>query len=405
MKYASAFSGIGTDAIAWHDLGWQCAWFAETDKFPCEVLRQRFPDVPNLGDVTEIGGEHGPVDLLVGGPPCQDFSVAGKRKGMDGARGNMTLEFLALAKRLRARWIVFENVPGILSSNGGKDIQEVLDVLTQMGYVSDIDILDAQYFGLAQRRRRVFITCVRLEDLLQKKTSISERIIAELLVQALQSTWGAIQQVSSQGRSPSEYAHQIEKSVAFLKKRMSLLSALLGGSAVTKLLENLAADRHPCMDVQQNSASTSRRVNEKHIEDSSKDIGGSLLRWMAGASGDQSIESSWSNILDDLYQAVSISTISILTSRITESKICTFAQAVGSTMLTATGHHDQGRKKYASSHLYTCRSVAFCTPHKLQASAAKCHVAPQGACPYSACSISSNDDRWTISLTMALTSR
>ena len=157
MKFASAFSGIGTDHIAWAPLGWQCAWFAETDKFPCEVLRQRFPDVSNLGDVTKIGAEHGPVDLLVGGSPCQSFSIAGKRKGMDDPRGSLALEFLALARRLRARWFVFENVPGLLSSNGGRGFARFLRAVSEHGYGAFWRVLDAQNFGVPQRRRRVFL--------------------------------------------------------------------------------------------------------------------------------------------------------------------------------------------------------------------------------------------------------
>jgi len=157
LRYASAFSGIGTDAIAWHSLGWECAWFAETDKFPCEVLRQRFPGVPNLGDVTKIGEDHGPVDLLVGGPPCQPFSVAGKRGGLDDPRGNMALEFIALAARLRARWFVFENVPGLLSSSKGRDFARILRAVSEHGYGAFWRVLDAQNFGVPQRRRRVFL--------------------------------------------------------------------------------------------------------------------------------------------------------------------------------------------------------------------------------------------------------
>ena len=157
MRYASAFSGIGTDAIAWDSLGWECTWFAETEKFPSEVLRQRFPNVPNLGDVTKIGEEHGPVDLLVGGPPCQSFSIAGKRKGMDDPRGNLALEFLALARRVRARWFVFENVPGLLSSNKGQDFARLLRAVSDLGYGAFWRVLDAQNFGVPQRRRRVFL--------------------------------------------------------------------------------------------------------------------------------------------------------------------------------------------------------------------------------------------------------
>lgn len=161
LRYASVCSGIEAATVAWEPLGWKAAWFSEIEKFPCAVLKHHFPDVPNLGDMTKITEadceRYGPIDLLVGGTPCQSFSVAGKRAGLDDPRGNLALDFLRLAHASRARWVVWENVPGVLSSNGGRDFGAFLGALAKLGYGWAYRILDAQYFGLAQRRRRVFV--------------------------------------------------------------------------------------------------------------------------------------------------------------------------------------------------------------------------------------------------------
>lgn len=158
MRYLSVCSGIEAATVAWAPLGWEAAAFSEIDKFPRAVLRHHYPDVPLHGDFTTIkGDEYGPVDLLVGGTPCQSFSVAGLRKGLDDERGNLALEYLRLAARLNARWLVWENVPGVLSSNGGRDFGAFLGGLAELGYGWAYRVLDAQYFGVPQRRRRVFV--------------------------------------------------------------------------------------------------------------------------------------------------------------------------------------------------------------------------------------------------------
>ena len=164
MRVGSVCSGISADAVAWQPFGWKHQWFAEIDAFPSAVLAHRFPEVPNLGDFTKIKAETGSIDLLVGGTPCQSFSVAGLRKGMDDDRGNLALEFCRLAGRLGPRWVVWENVPGVLSSNGGRDFGSFLGAMAELGYGFAYRILDAQYvrvdgFGRAvpQRRRRVFL--------------------------------------------------------------------------------------------------------------------------------------------------------------------------------------------------------------------------------------------------------
>jgi DNA (cytosine-5)-methyltransferase 1 len=158
VKYGSVCSGIEAATAAWHPLGWGASFFSEIEKFPREVLTHHYPDVPLHGDFTTIeGNDYDPIDLLVGGTPCQSFSVAGLRKGMDDERGNLALEYLRLAQRLHPRWLVWENVPGVLSSNGGRDFGSFLGGLVQLGYGFAYRVLDAQYFGLAQRRRRVFV--------------------------------------------------------------------------------------------------------------------------------------------------------------------------------------------------------------------------------------------------------
>ena len=158
MRYGSVCSGIEAATQAWHGLGWEPAFFSDIEKFPVAVLQHHYPDVPCHGDFTTIkDDEYGPIDLLAGGTPCQSFSVAGLRGGMDDERGNLALEFIRLAQRKRPQWLVWENVPGVLSSNGGRDFGSFLGALAEIGYGFAYRVLDAQYFGVAQRRRRVFV--------------------------------------------------------------------------------------------------------------------------------------------------------------------------------------------------------------------------------------------------------
>lgn len=160
MRYLSVCSGIEAATVAWHGLGWKPVAFSEIEPFPCQLLAERFPTVPNLGDMTryrEWPIERGTVDLLVGGTPCQAFSVAGLRKGLEDPRGNLALTFVGMVDWYRPEWVVWENVPGVLSSNGGRDFGAFLGALGQLGYGFAYRVLDAQYFGVPQRRRRVFV--------------------------------------------------------------------------------------------------------------------------------------------------------------------------------------------------------------------------------------------------------
>ncbi|MBQ1449024.1 MAG: DNA cytosine methyltransferase, partial [Coriobacteriales bacterium] len=161
MRYLSLFSGIEAASVAWADLGWHPVAFCEIDSFPSAVLSYRFSDVPNLGDITKVDWtrfkeDHGTVDLIVGGSPCQSFSVAGRREGLDGESGLM-YEYLRAVRDVRPRWVLWENVPGVFSIDNGRAFGTLITALQDLGYGVAWRVLDAQFFGVAQRRRRVFL--------------------------------------------------------------------------------------------------------------------------------------------------------------------------------------------------------------------------------------------------------
>lgn len=183
MRYLSLFSGIEAASAAWAPLGWECVGVSDIEPFPCSVLAQRHPGVPNLGDITKITESDiamlGGIDLVVFGSPCQDLSVAGKRKGLDGARSGLFFAAMQIIEWARVwgdcRFALWENVPGAFSSNAGADFGVVVGqmaghdsaeippkgwgtegaIVGPQGMV-EWSVLDAQWFGVAQRRRRVF---------------------------------------------------------------------------------------------------------------------------------------------------------------------------------------------------------------------------------------------------------
>jgi DNA (cytosine-5)-methyltransferase 1 len=165
LRFGSVCSGIEAASVAWEPLGFRAAFVSEIEAFPCAVLAHHYPDVPNRGDMTRFAEwPTDAIDLLVGGTPCQSFSVAGLRAGLADPRGNLMLTYLAIAAKLRPRWLVWENVPGVLSSNGGRDFGTFLGGLGELGYGFAYRVLDAQFcrtfgfpFAVPQRRRRVFV--------------------------------------------------------------------------------------------------------------------------------------------------------------------------------------------------------------------------------------------------------
>jgi len=159
MNYLSVCSGIEAATVAWHYMGWKPVGFSEIEKFPSQVLAHHYPQVTNFGDMTKYKewNINDSVGLLVGGTPCQSFSVAGLRKGLDDPRGNLALTYVGILDKFRPKWCIWENVPGVLSSGKGRDFGAFLGALGELGYGWAYRVLDAQNFGVAQRRRRVFV--------------------------------------------------------------------------------------------------------------------------------------------------------------------------------------------------------------------------------------------------------
>lgn len=178
MKYISIFSGIEAATVAWQPLGWKPIAFSEIDPFPSTVLQHHYPNVPNLGDITKIDWRSyvGTADIVVGGSPCQSFSVAGKREGLAGASGLM-FEYIRAVRDLRPRWFVWENVPGAFTSERGEAYRQLLSEMDALGYGLAWRVLDAQFFGVAQRRERVFLVgslgTMRCAEVLFERESMS----------------------------------------------------------------------------------------------------------------------------------------------------------------------------------------------------------------------------------------
>lgn len=160
LRYISLFSGIEAWSCAVAGMPeYEAVAFSEIDPFACAVLAHHYPNVPNLGDITKVDWEayHGLADIIVGGSPCQGFSQAGYRKGLRDSRSSLALAYVQAVERVQPRWLLWENVPGVLSTNDGEDFRAFLAALNDLGYGLAWAVLDSQWFGVAQRRRRVFV--------------------------------------------------------------------------------------------------------------------------------------------------------------------------------------------------------------------------------------------------------
>ena len=162
LTVGSTFTGVGGADLGFEWAGFDIKWQCEFDAWKQQVLRAHWPDVELFDDIRTMQ-DPPPVDVMIGGFPCQDLSVAGRRKGFDGERSVLAFEFLRVAESVQPRWIVLENVPGLLSSNGGRDFARLIDEVVGCGYGVAWRILDARYFGVPQRRRRVFIVARRTD--------------------------------------------------------------------------------------------------------------------------------------------------------------------------------------------------------------------------------------------------
>nr|WP_302356614.1 DNA (cytosine-5-)-methyltransferase [Alcaligenes sp. YSL9] len=318
MRFLSVCSGIEAASVAWNPLGWKAVAFSEIEPFPCAVLAHHYPDTPNWGDMTKFQEwPDEPIDLLCGGTPCQSFSVAGLRKGLDDPRGNLMLTFGAIAAKYRPKWLVWENVPGVLSSNGGRDFASFLDMLEELGYVFDVEILDAQFFGIPQRRRRVFVCGQHRDDLLKQKTDSSALTIAQCLQEILHSI---LIEASSRFGKELEGSGLAYLSRDGLKRRMRLFG-ILGDQENWPLLRNNLVEAFLRQQAGRNASDASHGENEKERTPEGQLMVSSM------ESPFTLTEQSLKKVLDDAYQVMKSFITSTPTNSTTQAQIFTCSRA------------------------------------------------------------------------------
>jgi len=321
LIYGSVCSGIEAATVAWKPLGWKAAWFSEIEPFPCAVLNYHYPDIVNHRDMTKLHEQEvfndPDIDVLIGGTPCQSFSVAGLRKGMDDPRGNLVLTFLGIVDKTRPSWVVWENVPGILSDKT-EALKSLLDGLEELGYIIDIDILDAQFFGVPQRRRRVFICAQSMTDLLTQKTDTSALTIAQCWQEILHGILSVQSQVSGKEQENLDLAYLSRDGV---ERRMTLFGLRGERNNYEKLREHLieAFQRYQA-GLKPSDASLG--ASEKEATQAGRSMG--------SAEADQFTltELSLKKAVDESYQVMKSFITSMGTNKITAEQICISSQAV-----------------------------------------------------------------------------
>ena len=319
MRFLSVCSGIEAASVAWTPLGWEAVAFSEIEPFPCAVLAHHYPSVPNWGDMTKFQEwPDADVDLLCGGTPCQSFSVAGLRKGLADPRGNLMLTFGAIAAKYRPQWLVWENVPGVLSSNGGDDFKAFLDMLESLGYVCDVEILDAQFFGVPQRRRRVFVCAQHRDDLLSQKTDTSALTITQCLQEILLCILSEARSRFASGQGSSDLPSRSKDGA---KRRMELFGLAGEADCWPMLLENLAEAFRRLPQEQ-------RLLGATHGEPGKEPTPGVQSTDSQTESLFTLTEQSLKNALDDALKVMRLFITSTATSSTTQAQIFSCSRAV-----------------------------------------------------------------------------
>lgn len=337
MRAISLFSGVGGFDLGFERAGIETVLQAERDPHCLKVLERHWPHVRRVSDVRCVGtvingdgdesgvqqpgrfdfGGIGSVDIVFGGFPCQDLSVAGKRAGLGGERSGLWFEFERIVRELRPAYVVVENVPGLLSSNDGDDLRLILNHLQELGYIIDLDIADAQYFGVPQRRRRVFIVCQSARHLMTRRTVSSQRTMAQALCEILLASLVELRSLSSIGRISSDSAKWL--SADGLQKRIRLFG-LESESDWRTLLDAWVDASRKCPREPRSSDSSSESPAAPSTP--SKTDTGRPDGWRTGGEGfDGSTSRLWSDTWAAVSAAVNSSTTSTPTSSITESRI------------------------------------------------------------------------------------
>ncbi len=328
MRVLSLFSGAGGMDLGLANAGMTHVGMCEIDPTARAVLARHWPDVPIWEDVTQLTADMvreqcGHVDMVAGGFPCQDLSVAGRRAGLAGGRSGLFWDALRIAADLGAEYLLLENVVGLLSSNDGEDFRTVLDAVQEAGYIADPNLYDARFFGVAQRRRRIFITCRLATATVNESTPRSWLTMGQVLVECWLLALGSVRGTSASAPPPWDSAPAC---VDGLTRRMKLFG--LGTPEApnfAKWLDRLA-DAHPSAatdgDESQTSAGDRHRGTSSQPTDATSS--GTTPTVTADApSGFWPTGQQWRTFLDDLSALVKLSTTSTATSETTERAICT----------------------------------------------------------------------------------
>lgn len=331
LTAVSLFAGIGGIDLALTRAGVRVVAAVEIDAAARGVLKEHFPDVTLFNDVTEVTGDQlrsaGLVSergIITAGWPCTGNSIAGKRQGMDDPRSGLWSHVVRLLRETGADWFLGENVPGLLSVNNGRDFVMVMTDLNDLGYITDVNVYDAQFFGVPQRRRRVVLTCQRAETLLRRKTITSALMLAQSLIEISLLSLVVLSQGCARGSAPWD---SLEACVDGLRKRIALFGMLrpkasiyetwlpvLAGESVRQALARSASGSRPGGNIGDEPTPTAGT--------SSSDLTGSP------AAISLNTASSWSALLDALLPMARSCTTSTPSRPTTTQAIYTCAQVL-----------------------------------------------------------------------------
>ena len=330
LTVVSLFDDIGGFPEAFRRAGAKTVATVEIDKAAAAISARHFPDATQFDDVTKVTGDDlrsvGFVPdrgIITAGWPCQGNSVAGKRGGLDDERSGLWSEVVRLLRETKSAWFLGENVPGLLSVNDGEDMRQVLTDLNDLGYFVNLDILDAQYFGVPQRRRRVFLVCQSVDHILNAKTTSSALTISQCLTEILACILAVARMQSHTGYQSSN-SHQRWLSVDGLRMRMTLFGLDVGEKHWLKSLAILDA----------------ARVKSQHAQPISESVSGNreghLPRVATSSSGTRATDYApslntallWDSTWAEICETAKLCITSTPSRPITESTIFTCAMAL-----------------------------------------------------------------------------
>jgi DNA-cytosine methyltransferase len=327
FNFISLCSGCGGLDLGLERGGMKCVGQVEIMPYALKVLKKHWPEIPKHTDIKTFNsfqfGKN--VDLICFGFPCQNLSVAAgkKREGLKGQKSSIFWDCLRVVKDIRPNWVLIENVQGLLSSNNGNDFRIVLDSLQALGYIIDVDICDSQYFGVAQRRRRVFILCRHIKTIARKRSIISSAIIGQCITEILRSILIEAREASSIRSADLSYPKCL--SVDGRTKKMNLF-----GITTKKDWQELFVSFIEALPLSPKELNSLGLLSGRHLK---KELSQDIIKQAGKKTRNELLYGntlrSWNDIWDENLKKGRKFTISTETSWITEQKIYSCAETLG----------------------------------------------------------------------------